>query len=154
MEKIEPPMKDVEQQPNGEAVAPVNEVPVEHRQQLGAVMKGISKNDFTELKGFRFPPREIAKLSELFLLILGEKDPEWKLLNKHVGKFSNDLSELKNFDVSSITPEQKPKIEQAALELNTTVNAMGKKSKAGAGVLSWCFAVMELAGIAPDYNRK
>ena len=76
------------------------------------------------------------------------------MLNKRLAQLSKTLDELRNFDVASISPEQKSKIEQAALELNMTVEAMAKKSKAGGGILSWCYAVMELAGIAPDYNRQ
>ena len=75
MEKIEEPMKDPKLEPNGEA-AHAPDIPPEHKQRLNAAISSIGKADFTELKGFRFPPREIVKLSDLLLLILGEKDPD------------------------------------------------------------------------------
>ena len=85
-------MNDLSPIDQEEAVTHEGVIPKDHKNNLMAALHSISKIDLTELKGLRSPPPEVVKVAELFLLILGEQDPGWKLLSKHIGKFSKELN--------------------------------------------------------------
>ena len=116
-------------------------------------LKNLKKEDITEIKAFAKPPAAVQKVCECVQILKKEKEISWAGAKLMLGA-GDFLKSLQQYDKDAITDRMIKDLRVYTKEKNFNPEAVTVVSKAGGGLLTWVFAMINYNAVARTVNPK
>ena len=116
-------------------------------------LNNLKKEDITEIKSFSQPHILVQQVCECVLILRKEKEVSWKGAKAMMAD-TNFLKDLVNFDKDGLTAKEISKVQTYMKDPQFTPQAVYGKSRAGAGLLKWVFAMVNYYAVARVVEPK
>ena len=116
-------------------------------------LKNLRKEDITEIKAFAKPPAAVQKVCECVQILKKEKEISWAGAKLMLGA-GDFLKSLQQYDKDAITDRMIKDLRVYTKEKNFDPEAVTVVSKAGGGLLTWVFAMINYNAVARTVNPK
>ena len=116
-------------------------------------LKNLKKEDITEIKAFSEPPPAVQKTCECVQILKKEKEINWAGAKLMLGA-GDFLKSLQQYDKDAITDRMIKDLRAYTKEKNFNPEAVTIVSKAGGGLLTWVFAMINYNAVARTVNPK
>ena len=116
-------------------------------------LKNLKKEDITEIKAFAKPPAAVQKVCECVQILKKEKEIGWVGAKLMLGA-GDFLKSLQVYDKDAITDKMIRDLGKYTKETNFEPGAVTIVSKAGGGLLTWVFAMINYNAVARTVNPK
>ncbi len=116
-------------------------------------LQNLSSSELTEIRSFAKPPKEVQKVCECVCILKNIKDVSWKSAKVMMTQADFKAS-LTTLDVDAITTSQTKAVKNVMRETDLTIERMKEISSAGAGLLTFVFAVVGYCNVAKQIQPK
>ena len=107
----------------------------------------IDVSDLNELKSLNCPPKTVADIMDLILMILG-LEQSWPAAKKLLSNPHAFCTKLKSFDHDSITPDLYSKLIKATSAENFKIQVIKAVSAAACGLFVWINSLLNYYAVA------